>query len=645
MRRIAELLAEGSPFALLHRPEASGPDTVELVAGPCSAVDSIQDLPFHGTAGPPGPDGGPRHEVLALIPYRQIRERGFACPDDGAELLALRVDEQLTLSRSELVAGIADQEVTLADEGFDIGDDAYAALVQRLIDEEIGRGEGANFVLRRSFTARVGEWSAAKALTLFRRLLLGETGSYWTFLVHLGDRTLLGASPERHVSLAGGRAVMNPISGTYRYPRSGAELPQLLRFLGDRKEADELTMVLDEELKMMAAVCGDEVRVVGPYLKEMAHLAHTEYFIEGTTRSDAREVLRRTLFAPTVTGSPLESASRVIERYEPHGRGYYSGVAALLGRSATGEQAMDSAILIRTADIDGDGALSLGVGATVVRHSDPASEAAETRAKAAGLLSAFGAARPSGAAAAGARWLGSAPAVRESLLRRNDVLARYWLDGPAVVEDSGLRLPEGTRILVIDAEDAFTAMLAHQIRAMGAEVTVRRYDARFDLADHDVVVAGPGPGDPRQRSHPKIAALRRTLVELLGQGRPTLAVCLSHQVLSDLLGLPLRRRETPNQGTRRTVDFFGSSVSVGFYNSFAAHSVRDAFLAPGTGAPISVARDRTTGEVHGLAGPALRSFQFHPESVLSTDGLPLLHGVLTALVPSRVATRAGGSEA
>ena len=40
-------------------------------------------------------------------------------------------------------------------------------------------------------------------------------------------------------------------------------------------------MVLDEELKMMARICDDGGRVVGPRLKEMARLAHTEYFIEG----------------------------------------------------------------------------------------------------------------------------------------------------------------------------------------------------------------------------------------------------------------------------------------------------------------------------------------------------------------------------
>ena len=84
---------------------------------------------------------------------------------------------------------------------------------------------------------------------------------------------------------------MNPISGTYRYPPAGPDLPGVMEFLADRKETDELYMVVDEELKMMARICAEGGRVVGPYLKEMARLAHTEYFIEGHTDRDAREIL------------------------------------------------------------------------------------------------------------------------------------------------------------------------------------------------------------------------------------------------------------------------------------------------------------------------------------------------------------------
>jgi phenazine biosynthesis protein phzE len=143
-------------------------------------------------------------------------------------------------------------------------------------------------------------------------------------------------------------------------------------------------MVLDEELKMMATVAEHGGQVVGPYLKEMAHLAHTEYLLAGRGSRDVRDVLRETMFAPTVTGSPMENACRVIARHEGRGRRYYAGVLALLGRDAADRQTLDAPILIRTAEISPAGELRVPVGATLVRHSTAEGEVAETHAKAAG---------------------------------------------------------------------------------------------------------------------------------------------------------------------------------------------------------------------------------------------------------------------
>ena len=105
-----------------------------------------------------------------------------------------------------------------------------------------------------------------------------------------------------------------------------------LRFLADGKEIEELSMVVDEELKMMCTVGDRGGVVIGPRLKEMAHLAHTEYELRGRSSLDVREVLRETMFAATVTGSPVQNACRVIARHERTGRRYYAGVLALLGR-------------------------------------------------------------------------------------------------------------------------------------------------------------------------------------------------------------------------------------------------------------------------------------------------------------------------
>ncbi|MFC9927374.1 anthranilate synthase family protein [Streptomyces sp. NPDC127190] len=612
------LAPEPGPFALLHRPGSADPGVVDVLLGEVSTPGTLAALPLPTTPRQPGA----HHELLTVVPFRQVAERGYACADDGAPLIALEVREQAAVPLADVLTRVPDRGIRLSGGDFDVSDEAYADIVSRVVADEIGTGQGANFVIKRSFVAEIADYGVADALTLFRRLLERESAAYWTFLIHTGGRTFVGASPERHVSLRDGTAVMNPISGTYRYPAGGPTLSGVLDFLADRKEADELYMVVDEELKMMSRVCPDQVRVVGPYLKEMSRLAHTEYFIEGRTTRAPQEILRETLFAPTVTGSPLESACRVIARYEPGGRGYYSGVAALIGRDARGARTLDSAILIRTADIDRTGRLAIGVGATLVRHSDPASEVAETRAKAAGLVAALRDAAPTG--------FRDHPQVRSALLRRNDPLGGFWLAGRVEPAAEGALL-DGRRVLVVDAEDTFTSMIEKHLRSLGLEVTVRRFDQPYVFDEHDLVVMGPGPGDPRATADPKIAHLDGAVRELLGTGRPFLAVCLSHQVLGRALGLDLIRRAVPNQGVQREIDLFGRREHVGFYNTFAARSARDVIDGP-YGARVEVSRDPRTGEVHALRAERFASMQFHAESVLTRHGPRIIGSFLAGLV-------------
>ena len=117
---------------------------------------------------------------------------------------------------------------------------------------------------------------------------------------------------------------MNPISGTFRVrpPGHGDALdrdlkPRLLEFLRDEKEIYELFMVVDEELKMMCDICHEGGQVLGPFLKPMTHLIHTEYLLAGRSRRDVREILRDTMYAATVTGSPVENACRLIKHTSP----------------------------------------------------------------------------------------------------------------------------------------------------------------------------------------------------------------------------------------------------------------------------------------------------------------------------------------
>ncbi|WP_020137417.1 phenazine-specific anthranilate synthase component I [Streptomyces sp. 351MFTsu5.1] len=611
---LTQLLHDDRPFALLRR-RTPGHDenTVEVFLGPVSTYDRLADLPDEG---------------LALVPFRQIRERGFDVRDDGTPLSVLVPEETHRLPLAEVLDRLPSHDVRVENGGFDVADEEYAEIVGRVLREEIGRGEGANFVIRRTYEGGIPGFSRADALALFRRLLEGERGAYWTFVVHTGERTLVGASPEVHVRMSGGTVVMNPISGTYRYPAEGPTPEHLLDFLADGKEIEELSMVVDEELKMMCTVGDMGGVVIGPRLKEMAHLAHTEFELRGKSSLDVREVLKETMFAATVTGSPVQNACRVIERHEVGGRGYYAGALALLGRDSGGAQTLDSPILIRTADIAADGRLRVPVGATLVRGSDPVSEVAETHAKAAGVLAALGV-RPSRPRGEHARVsLSDDPRVRAALDGRRAHLAPFWLRMQELSYDL-----EG-HAFVVDGEDTFTSMLAHVLRSGDLEVTVRRYDEpglrEAVLAHEGPVVLGPGPGDPSDLTDPKMRFLRELTAEVVRDHRHgVLGVCLGHELLAAELGLEIVRKEVPYQGAQTTVDLFGRPETVGFYNSFVARCDDDTaeeLAAHG----IEVSRDGN-GEVHALRGPGFAGVQFHPESVLTLNGAAVVRELVGQL--------------
>ncbi|MFF4831250.1 anthranilate synthase family protein [Streptomyces sp. NPDC001315] len=617
--QLLDLLDDPRPFALLRRRTPGHDDTVvEVLLGPVGTYDRLADLPGEG---------------LALVPFRQIRERGFDVRDDGTPLVFLTPEETYAVPLADALAQLPAHDVRVENGGFDVEDEEYAEIVRRVLRDEIGRGEGANFVIRRTYTGELPGFARADALALFRRLLEGERGAYWTFVVHTGDRTLVGASPEVHVRMSGGTVVMNPISGTYRYPDAGPTPEHLLGFLADGKEIEELSMVVDEELKMMCTVGDMGGVVVGPRLKEMAHLAHTEYELRGRSSLDVREVLKETMFAATVTGSPVQNACRVIERYEPLGRdgvgrGYYAGALALIGRDAGGAQTLDSPILIRTADIDAAGHLRVPVGATLVRGSDPAGEVAETHAKAAGVLAALGV-RPSRPREEHARpRLADDPRVRAALDGRRASLAPFWLR----MQERSDEL--GGHALVVDGEDTFTAMLAHVLRSSGLEVTVRRYDEpglrEAVLAHEGPVVLGPGPGDPSDLADPKMRFLRELTARVIREHRHgVLGVCLGHELIAAELGLEIVRKEVPYQGAQTEIDLFGRAETVGFYNSFVARCDEEA-LTELAAHGIEVSRG-ATGEVHAVRGHGFAGVQFHPESVLTLNGAAVVRELVGQL--------------
>jgi phenazine biosynthesis protein phzE len=165
----------------------------------------------------------------------------------------------------------------------------------------------------------------------------------------------------------------------------------------------------------------------------------------------------------------------------------------------------------------------------------------------------------------------------------------------------------------------------------------------MELEPFDLVVVGPGPGDPRDLLDPRIIALRRVIGQLLCRGAAFLCVCLSHQVLAAILGLDLVRKRTPAQGVQEEIDLFGHRERVGFYNTFVACSEQDLLYPMGLSGPVQVSRDPHTGEVHALRGAGFVSTQFHPESLLTQNGVHIMAELVGSALSGRPASMLAAS--
>lgn len=557
-------------------------------------------------------------EKIIAIPFRQALWGDR--PQSGAEqkarqhVSAIHVHYHEETPISEFMTQTKADPVELRNGHFDTSDHEYAEQASAVIDNEIRAGHGSNFVLHRTYKGRVKTRDIGTEMSIFHSLLRTEAGAYWTFLVHFPDHTLIGASPEMHLHRSeDGLTTMNPISGTYRYPNGNPDAESLREFLQSPKERNELYMVVDEELKVMADLCDKRPWISEPQLRFMSNLAHTEYFIHGYSSLNWATVIRRSLIAPTILGSPLESAFRMAARNDSAPRGYLGGVLAHVSGEETED--FDSAILIRTACIEESGDVSIPVGSTIVRDSDPVMEAAETSAKAGAVLAVFSSDNKEALASLG----------RECLETRSTEVASFWnRDSSASLESL---LHTRLRALVVDYEDRFTGMLAAHLRSIGLDVeVVTAIPTDAELSNVDLLVLGPGPGDPNDDYDPRIVAARSLARRVVADRRiPTLAVCLSHQLVCRELGLPVRRLPLPNQGSQRNIRLFGEEVCVGFYNSFSAYAPEDTW-------DLEVACDPETGEVHAVRAENLISMQFHPESILSVDGAAVLRKSVETLL-------------
>ncbi len=187
------------------------------------------------------------------------------------------------------------------------------------------------------------------------------------------------------------------------------------------------------------------------------------------------------------------------------------------------------------------------------------------------------------------------------------------------------------KVLFIDNFDSFTYNLVDELEVLGHEVTVVRnsvaVDTLNDLADHhQLVVISPGPGNPQQ------AGNCMSFLKRLNYRKPVLGICLGHQLLIEFAEGQVGRAAKPVHGKSSLIEHSGdfcfnglsSPLQVGRYHSLTALKLPKGFkvLAESDGQVMAVAN----------LEKRLLGFQFHPESLLTTQGSRLLANSIEQLL-------------
>jgi len=254
--------------------------------------------------------------------------------------------------------------------------------------EYIAAGDVYQLVLSVRFAGRcdIDPFEAYRALRLLNP-------SPYMYYCELGERTVVGSSPEALVKLHGGEAQMRPIAGTLpRGVDEGEDRENEARLLADPKENAEHVMLVDLARNDLGRVAQAGSVHVAPYrsIERYSHVMHIVSGVNGRLAPgrDAFDLFAAAFPAGTLVGAPKVRAMEIIDELEPVRRGFYGGTVGYFGHGGD----MDHAIAIRTMVFHGD-TYSFQAGAGIVADSVAANEYREVFAKSAALRRALEMAR------------------------------------------------------------------------------------------------------------------------------------------------------------------------------------------------------------------------------------------------------------
>ncbi len=189
------------------------------------------------------------------------------------------------------------------------------------------------------------------------------------------------------------------------------------------------------------------------------------------------------------------------------------------------------------------------------------------------------------------------------------------------------------RILILDNFDSFVYNLADYVGKLGAEALVRRSNKmnirEVEELDPDRIILSPGPGHPSEK---KYTGICEEVVKRFSRSIPILGVCLGHQIIVHAFGGKIVRSKRIVHGKQSIIEHKGEGIfkklknplKVGRYHSL----VVDERSIPSC---LEVmARSLDDYEIMAVRHRSLPTagVQFHPESILTSDGLKLLQNFM-----------------
>jgi anthranilate synthase/aminodeoxychorismate synthase-like glutamine amidotransferase len=187
------------------------------------------------------------------------------------------------------------------------------------------------------------------------------------------------------------------------------------------------------------------------------------------------------------------------------------------------------------------------------------------------------------------------------------------------------------KILLIDNFDSFVYNLAQAFGALGTEPVVVRNTATLDELDAveaDALVISPGPGTPDD------AGVSVDAISHFSARVPVLGVCLGHQCIGTAFGGHIERASVgPVHGKTSEVEHDGLGVFEGLPSPVTATRYHSLAIEE-TSFPerLEITARSGDGVVMGVRHKdlAVEGVQFHPESVLTTEGPRLLQNFVAS---------------